>query len=147
MFLNISSEMFMLLIEELFFFLFEIIYCVCVCTPEDMNMYHVYGGIMEARRGCQIPWNPNFRWLWEAVSGWLGMKPGPSIRAVSALKCRAIFPTQESYEIPRRIWLKWESHAASLRCLSSAYKIKTLLIVFNIPYKRLWMSNMESNEK
>ena len=47
--------------------------------------------IPEVRRGHQIPWNWNYRWLWATM--WvLGIKPGGSGRAASALNHWANFP-------------------------------------------------------
>lgn len=42
--------------------------------------------LSEARRGCQIPWDLSYRWLW--VQGTI---PRSSIRAASALKHLSFF--------------------------------------------------------
>ena len=55
-----------------------------MCLPACMFMHHVCTVPKEARKGCWIPWNWNYSYLWAAM--WvLGIEPGPSGRPASSL--------------------------------------------------------------
>ena len=54
--------------------------CMYICIPLTCLLLSV------TRKGCWIPWNWFYGWLWAIISV-LGIKPGSSVRTASPLDC------------------------------------------------------------
>lgn len=68
-----------------------------VCLHEQ----HVCAVPAEASRGCQTSWKRSYRWAW--AMWMLGIEPGSSVRAASALKLWDISPATISRFLKRKV--------------------------------------------
>lgn len=81
---NINIVNFNILTIFQIYWLFNVKNVLSACMYEDS----MHAGLLKSRRGCQIPWNWNYRQLWAAMRV-QGIKPSSSGRTASAPYCRA----------------------------------------------------------